>query len=30
MLSVKLPKRSWMDGLFSQVADLTRPFPIKV
>lgn len=30
MLSVKLPKRSWMDGLFSQVADLTPPFPINI
>ena len=30
MLSVKLPKRSWMDGLFSEVANLTQPFPIKI
>lgn len=30
MLSVKLPKRCWMDGLFSEVANLTQPFPIKI
>ncbi len=30
MLSVKLLKRGWMDGLFSEVANLIQPFPIKI
>jgi hypothetical protein len=30
MLSVKMERRAWMDGLFSELATFTQPFPLRI